>query len=42
MDIILKFNTAYYKEGVKYEKRKKIFRNYFYGDFFWDLIVVIP
>jgi hypothetical protein len=42
IEIFMNFNTAYYSEGMIHENRKKIINNYLKGDFFWDIIVVIP
>jgi hypothetical protein len=37
-NIILKFNTGFYKEGIFIDERRKIAKDYFYGMFFWDII----
>ncbi|CAD8199743.1 unnamed protein product [Paramecium pentaurelia] len=42
MEIIINFNTAYYYKGMIHEDRTKIFQHYIKGDFFKDLLVVIP
>ncbi|CAD8180977.1 unnamed protein product [Paramecium pentaurelia] len=41
-EIILNFNTAYYDKGLMHEDRKQIMKHYVKGNFFWDIIVVIP
>lgn len=42
MEIVVNFNTAYYYKGMIHENRTKIFKHYIKGDFFKDLLVVIP
>ncbi len=42
MEIIINFNTAYYKEGKINSNRKSIILNYIKNDFFIDFIVIIP
>ena len=42
IDIILNFNTSYYKKGILHESRGKIFKNYLYGNFRWDFVVLLP
>jgi potassium voltage-gated channel Eag-related subfamily H protein 5 len=42
IDIFLKFNTAYYVDGLLETKRSKIMQHYIQGDFLQDLFVVIP
>ena len=37
LDIIVKFNTAFYSRGQLIASKAKIFQNYFYGRFFSDL-----
>ena len=41
-DILLAFNTSYYKKGKLITNRKKIIRNYLKGWFYIDIISVIP
>ncbi|CAD8200952.1 unnamed protein product [Paramecium octaurelia] len=41
-EILLNFNTAYYDKGLMHEDRKQIMKHYVKGNFFWDIIVVIP
>ncbi|CAD8091549.1 unnamed protein product [Paramecium primaurelia] len=41
-EILLNFNTAYYDKGLMHEDRKQIIKHYVKGNFFWDLIVIIP
>ncbi|CAD8147087.1 unnamed protein product [Paramecium octaurelia] len=41
-EILLNFNTAYYDKGLMHEDRKQIMKHYVKGNFFWDLIVIIP
>ena len=42
MEIVVNFNTAYYYKGMIHDNRTKIFKHYIKGDFFKDLLVVIP
>lgn len=42
LEIILNFNTAFYKKGVMYTSRKDIFKNYISGNLKLDLIAVFP
>ncbi|CAK62036.1 unnamed protein product (macronuclear) [Paramecium tetraurelia] len=42
MEIVVNFNTAYYYKGMIHEDRSKIFQHYIKGDFFKDVLVVIP
>ncbi|CAD8171955.1 unnamed protein product [Paramecium octaurelia] len=41
-EILLNFNTAYYDKGLMHEDRKQIIKHYVKGNFFWDVIVIIP
>jgi hypothetical protein len=41
-EILINFNTAYYDKGLMHEDRKSIVKHYIKGNFFWDLVVVIP
>ncbi|CAD8114518.1 unnamed protein product [Paramecium sonneborni] len=41
-EILLNFNTAYYDKGLMHEDRKQIMKHYVKGNFFWDIIVIIP
>lgn len=41
-DILLNFNTAYYSKGVMHRNKRDIFKHYVKGNFWWDMIVVIP
>lgn len=41
-EILLNFNTAYYDKGLMHEDRRSIIKHYVKGNFFWDLIVIIP
>ena len=38
MDIVLRFNTAYYEDGEIIKDRKKIVYNYLFNNFLLDLI----
>ncbi len=40
-EIILNFNTAYYKEGLIHTRRHSIAKNYLKTGFFLDLLVII-
>jgi len=42
LDIILKFITAYYKNGILVKKPEKIFRNYISSHFIYDFLAIIP
>ena len=42
IDILLQFNTAYYKKGILITQRSKIIQHYLRGNFTWDLIIIIP
>jgi hypothetical protein len=42
IDMLMKFNTAYYKDGKKYTKRKKIWKHYLKGDFLYDSAITLP
>jgi hypothetical protein len=42
LDIIISFNTAFYKEGKINSNRKSIIINYIKDDFLIDFIVIIP
>lgn len=41
-EILLNFNTAYYKHGLVHTDRMEIFKNYVGGSFGWDLMIAIP
>lgn len=41
-DIILKFFTGYYENGVSVLQKDKIFKNYFYNHFFFDIVSFLP
>lgn len=41
-DIILKFFTGYYENGVSVLQKDKIIKNYFHNHFFFDLISFLP
>lgn len=42
MDIVVNFNTAYYRKGQIITKRSKIAKHYLATSFFWDFVVVVP
>ena len=42
LDIILKFITAYYKNGILVKNPHKIFRNYISSHFIYDFLAIIP
>ena len=41
-DIFLKFNTAFFKNGVVERRRKRIFSNYYGKKLFFDIFTTIP
>jgi len=41
-DIILKFITAYYHNGILVKNSQKIFRNYILSHFIYDFLAIIP
>lgn len=41
-EIVLNFNTAYYKHGIVHTKRLDILKNYVGGSFCWDLMIAVP
>lgn len=41
-EILINFNTAFYRNGIIHIKRRQIVRNYLKGEFFWDLMVSFP
>ena len=38
MDILIRFNTAYYEEGEMVKSRKKIILNYLFNNFLIDFM----
>jgi hypothetical protein len=42
MDIILNFNTAYYKEGIVETNKKKIIAHYVRESLLVDVLVIVP
>ena len=42
LDIILKFFTGYYENGISVLQKDKIFRNYINNHLFFDLIAFLP
>lgn len=42
MEIVINFNTAFYDQGKINYDRKAILVNYMKGDFFIDMLVIIP
>ena len=42
LDILLNFNTAYFKNGILQRKRSKIFKNYLRKRLFYDIITFAP
>lgn len=41
LEILINFNTAFYKEGLIHSTRKSISKNYLKGDFIIDLSVLV-
>ena len=41
-DMLLNFNTSYFKNGVQETKRSKIFSNYIATRFYYDLVTILP
>ena len=42
VDVMIKFNTAFYRYGEYHEARDKIFKHYLRGELALDLIVAVP
>ena len=42
IDLFLSILTAYYSKGVIIVKKTKIFWNYFYNNFLWDMLGILP
>jgi hypothetical protein len=41
-EIFIKFNTAYYKEGIIHYNRRNIFQNYIRTELSVDIMLLLP
>ena len=42
LEILINFNTAFYREGIIHTSRLSIVQNYLNGDFLQDMVVIVP
>lgn len=41
-DIFVGLFTAYYEKGILIKNQRRIIRNYFYNNMFWDILAISP